>query len=447
LSTTNSQFWSQASRIEGIAEANDLFGTSWTSGDFDHDGFDDIAVGARGENINAGAVSVLYGSATGLRVARNQLLRQGMPGLPGEAAPLDGFGSSLASGDFDRDGFADLAIGAPVDASLPSEARGGSVTIVYGTASGLTVENSDLITQDSPNVGGQAEIGDTFGFALAVGDIDVDGYSDLAIGAPHETTTAYSAGLVALFFGSPSGLNTVGSQTISQGANGLLDTSEIRDDFGTALVIGKFDGDKFRDLVVGVPGENAGGVQDVGAIIAIPGGDGGLQLGESRLLHMGLADVAGRLQASSLFGSVLERGNFNGDGYHDLVVGVWRFDIFPRSNVGAIITLSGGPEMLGGPIPSLLVTQDSGDVVDVAESFDGFGEYLKAVDANGDGTDSVFVGVPFEDVGSVLDAGAGHVFGGSPWGLVASSVTLWTQNSPGVAGSAERDDLFGGIGI
>ena len=107
----------------------------------------------------------------------------------------------------------------------------------------------------------------------------------------------------------------------------------------------------------------------------------------------------------------------------------------------------GGTAMFDGPVPSSIVTQNTGDVVDAAEPFDSFGQYVRAVDANADGKDGVFVGVPFEDVGAAIDAGAGHVFGGSSLGLVPSSTTLWTQNSPSVGDSAQSDDFFGGAGI
>ncbi len=447
FSTANSQVWSQDGDIEGIAENGDSFGSATTYGDFDGDGYDDLAVGSGGENAGAGAVNVIYGSAAGLAAARNQLWREGIPDIQGTRVAGDGFGSALAAADFNDDGYGDLAIGAPGDQSLPGVARGGIIMILYGTSTGLTVAGVAVISQDTPTVGGTAEDGDKFGFALATGDIDRDGFPDLAVGAPGEATDVEAGGLVTVFFGSGAGIDAVRTQTISQGSAGLIETTEARDEFGTALAIGRFDGDNYRDLIVGVPGEDVSGVQDVGAIIAIKGAADSLQMSGASLIHMATPGVAGKLQANALFGSVIERGNLNGDAYHDLVVGVWAFDIFPKSNVGAIVTLYGGAQMLAGAIPGAILHQDSSGVVDTAESFDGFGEFVRAIDSNGDGTDGIFVGVPFEDHSQRQDAGAGHMFSGSGLGLIGSSTTLWSQNSSGVADSAEGNDLFGGSGF
>ena len=85
--------------------------------DFDGDGFADLAVGVPGEDVgtvaDAGAVNVIYGGPTGLTAAGNQLWTQDSEGIKGTQEPGDEFGFSLAAADFDRDGFADLAVGVP----------------------------------------------------------------------------------------------------------------------------------------------------------------------------------------------------------------------------------------------------------------------------------------------------------------------------------------------
>jgi hypothetical protein len=80
----------------------------------------------------------------------------------------DAFGAALAAADFDRDGFADLAAGAPFEA-VGNTLDAGAVSALYGSAGGLSRAGGQLFTQNSPGVGGGAEDLDNFGLALAAG--------------------------------------------------------------------------------------------------------------------------------------------------------------------------------------------------------------------------------------------------------------------------------------
>src|SRR5262245_9799767 len=80
-------------------------------GDFNGDGFDDLAVGTPKENSNAGAVQIIYGTSSKLAAANNQTWSLDSPGVNGVAHTNEFFGSALAVGDFNGDGFDDLAIG------------------------------------------------------------------------------------------------------------------------------------------------------------------------------------------------------------------------------------------------------------------------------------------------------------------------------------------------
>jgi hypothetical protein len=107
--------------------------------DFNGDGCADLAVGVPGEDItdvaiirNAGAVNVLYGSPGGLTDADDQLWYQGKDGVLDEAEEGDAFGSALAMGDFNGDGFTDLAVGAPFE-TIDGEFAAGAVSVLYGT--------------------------------------------------------------------------------------------------------------------------------------------------------------------------------------------------------------------------------------------------------------------------------------------------------------------------
>jgi hypothetical protein len=115
--------------------------------------------------------------------------------------------------DFNGDGAADLAIGAPGESLGSGQGSAGVVHVLYGSAGGLTAAGSQLWSQGSGGVGGIAEVGDGFGFALASGAINAGGQADLAIAAPGEDVgRVMDAGAVNVLYGSAGGLTAAGNQ-------------------------------------------------------------------------------------------------------------------------------------------------------------------------------------------------------------------------------------------
>jgi len=168
----------------------------------------------------AGAVSVLYGSATGLSRTGGQLFSQ----VGGTPEDTDQFGSALAAGDFNHDGAADLAASAPLE-DVGSVADAGAVSVLYGSAAGLSRTGGQLFSQ----VGGIAEDFDRFGQALAAGDFNHDGAADLAAGAPEEDVGSVAdAGAVSVLYGSVAGLSRTGGQLFTQNSAGVPDYAEAR---------------------------------------------------------------------------------------------------------------------------------------------------------------------------------------------------------------------------
>ena len=242
------QFWTQDSvNIDGTAEHSDAFGYSLTSGDFNGDGKDDLAAGARWENINshseAGAVSVIYGSSSGLSATSalaDQFWNQDTANVNDVAESEDQFGYSLSSGDFNGDGKDDLAIGVPFD-DIDSVFEPGAVEVIYGSSSGLSATSTladQFWTQNSADIDDVTESGDDFGVAVYSGDFNGDGRDDLAIGVPNEDVGTISAGAISVIYGSSSGLSAtspLSDQFWTQNTTNVDDVSEGGDSFGDTL--------------------------------------------------------------------------------------------------------------------------------------------------------------------------------------------------------------------
>ncbi len=278
-----------------------------------------------------------------LGVPGSQIFQQGESGVPGTPAALEQLGRALASGDFDGDGFVDLALGAPRESIAPTS-EAGSVTVLYGGASRLAGAGSEVWDLNGP-AGQVASTGDRLGSALAAADFDHDGFADLAIGIPYRdvVTPAMSfelrAGAVLVLYGSAAGLVEAGAQYLRQGAGGVVGALEEDDFFGESLATGDFDGDGFADLAIGVPGEDVGAIGNAGAVNVIFGSPAGLSTAPATTANaiwtqgdLGSSDD----EASDEFGHALAAGDFNADGRDDLAVGTPRENWLGSTDAGVV---------------------------------------------------------------------------------------------------------------
>jgi hypothetical protein len=374
-----SQLFTQDSPgVGSSAEQDDAFGRTLAAGDFDGDGVADLAVGVWRENVgaaaNGGAVNVVYGTTAGLSGTGSQLFTQDSPGIPGVVEPDDEFGFALGAGDFDRDRFADLAVGVPGE-DFGANDRGGAVNVLPGSAGGLTGTGSQLLTQGSPGVPGVAELGDNFGLALAVGDFGGDGIVDLVVGGAEDVGAAEDAGAINLLPGSAGGLTGTGSQLLTRNSPGVPGNAEPQDGFGTVLAAGDFDGVAFADLALGV--REPQGITGAGAVIVLPGSAEGLTGAGSQLFTQDSPGVPDSAEPGDGFGGALAVGDFDGDGVVDLAVGVAGETVDSIEFAGAVNVLPGSAGGLTG-IGSQLFTQDSPGVPGSIEFDDFFGEALAA---------------------------------------------------------------------
>jgi hypothetical protein len=368
LTGTGSQVFTQDSPgVPDTVEVGDTFGVALAAGDFDHDGFADLAVGVEleevGGAVDAGAVNVLYGSARGLTGSGSQFF----PQVGGAVEMNDHFGRTLTTGDFNNDGFDDLAAGAPFE-SVGGVTLAGAVSILPGSAGGLTSVGGRLF----PQVGGAPEETDLFGDALAAGDFNHNGFADLAVGAPVEDVgNLVDPGAVSILPGSAGGLTTVGGRLFTQVAG----APETDDTFGSALAAGDFNNNGFADLAVGAVGEGVGSVASAGAVSVLYGSASGLTTAGGRLF----TQVGGAPETDDRWGFPLAAGDFNGNGAADLAVGAPFEDVGGAADAGAVSVLygsAGGLTAIGGQ----LFTQDSPGVAGGAEVSDRFGNALATGD-------------------------------------------------------------------
>ncbi len=455
LSATSSAQFSDAVlglSLGGVPEAGDGLGTEIVTGDFNGDGYMDQAMGLSRENlgskVDAGAVNVVYGSQNGLGTFMKQFWHQDSPGVPGVNESHDRFGAALAVGDFNGDGYHDLAIGAPGE-GIGSIAHAGCVTILYGSWLGLKSSGAKSIHQNSAGIAGVSEVGDAMGVSLAAGDFNNDGKDDLAIGVPGEDIdNKFNPGMIHVLKGSSSGLTSAGSKTYHQNSSGVPGVCENFDSFGFALAVGDLDGNGRDDLVVTVPFEGVGLAISTGIAHIFRGSSSGL-VPTSVTLHQTYSPLLVPLgdtyaETGDHFGWSVACGDLNGDGNDDVVIGSPhenRDGSFLNGDFVALNLKSGVIDvftMSGSSSFSVSKTEQFGQwrswIPGIAEHFDEFGSVLAIGDVDGDQCEDIVVGVPREDIGSLKDAGMVHIFFGNPQGFYSFNSKSVRQPSSGIPG-------------
>jgi hypothetical protein len=418
--------------------------------DFDGDGFSDLAIGVPGESIgavsNAGAVHVLYGSPNGISTADAQFWHQDSPGIAGDPEDFDQFGESVAAGDFDGDGRADLAIGVQAESvgeSLGTVSDAGAVYVLYGSATGLQSLGSQVWHQDSPGIGESAEEFDVFGWAVAAANLGRSGHADLAIGVPGEDLdTLNGAGVAHVLYGSANGLRSQGSQVLHQDRAGIADVPEAGDNFGSGFATANYGRTSHADLAVGVPFEDLASMDSAGAIHVLYGSPNGVRPQGSQFWHQGRSGVADDPEDSDWFGAGLAGADFGRSGQADLALGAPGDPVAGQADAGIVHVLYGSPDGLRAQ-GSQHWHQNSPGVADDAEVQDWFGMALAAGDLGKSEQADLIVGAVAEGLGVVDDAGAVHVLYGSPDGVRSQGAQLWHQDSLDVTDSAETNDEFG----
>lgn len=269
--------------------------------DLDGDGFSDILVGAPladNGGSNAGAVYIFLAGRSGV------LSTSGADAEIVGAVDDDFVGSALAwLGDVDGNGVPEALIGAPyVDAA---GADAGSAYVLEPPSSGAATSSSAKVTL----VGEGA--GDMAGYSVAAVDFDGDGVQDPVVGTPVALNdAAIVAGAVYVVSGALSGTISLSAATTTIRGEALWDL------LGRALAsIGDIDGDGLDDLLVGAPGDDAGGTDAGGGFVFLGGSTGSLDASDAN------ASVLGASTNGRAGDCVSPLGDVNDDGVPDIGIG------------------------------------------------------------------------------------------------------------------------------
>ena len=278
-----------------------------------------------------------------------------------QADALLGF-SVASAGDVNADGYSDVLAGAPhYDNGEDNE---GAAFLYYGSANGLNPVPTFLESNQA-----QAEMGYSVSSA---GDINNDGFSDIALGAPFYDNGQPNEGVVFIHFGSPKG--------IKPNPATLLEVNQFGAQFGMAVALaGDINNDNYSDLVVGATEFDKGQLNE-GAAFVYYGSKIGIDPNKMTILEKNQS-------ISGMGASVAGAGDVNADGFGDVLVGAPLYDL-GEANEGAAFVYFGNVQ--GISLVPTIIQSDQADA--------HLGTSLaSAGDLNGDGFSDIILGAPHYD--------------------------------------------------
>ena len=414
---------------------NDRSGVSASSaGDINGDGFDDLIIGANETDFvssNDGSAYIIFGQASGFPAELDLATLNGTNGFRIDAlVGGDDLGVSVDSaGDVNGDGLDDLIIGA--SKADPNGNRSGSAFIVYGST-GPYAATLDLNTLNGTNgyrFDGETD-SDRVGFSVSgAGDVNGDGLDDVVIGASGaDDGVTLNTGRAYLIFGSTAAMPATMTVGALNGTNGFIITG-VETGASTGFSVsgaGDMNGDGLADIRISASGETVGANSDAGRTYVIFGQATAFPTDFNLSTINGTngfaveGDVANLSQGFS--GSAA--GDFNGDGFDDLIVST-PSDFTPGSK-GAAYVLFGKGSAFAASISIASLDGTNGFALLGADAGDDAGYNVSGVgDVNGDGFDDILIGArSASGNGPSLSGEAYLMFGRS--GVFAASIDLDT---------------------
>ncbi|MGP4044968.1 FG-GAP-like repeat-containing protein [Streptomyces sp. 2A115] len=382
-------------------------------------------------------------------------------------ASSPGKNAAIPTADFNRDGIGDVVAGVPKASSGV-----GNVVIVPGGLNGPVSTGKVRLTQSSAGVPGVSETGDSWGAATAWGDINADGYADLAVGAPGEDDGSGHAdrGAVTILYGPKFDAD---ADTMALGDDYTMSGAR----FGATVTVGDFNADGKADVFTAATGTGGNwaarfndGHEVAGDITTTSGGLAYADATTGDFNRDGYADVALNYRDQSGVGKVtwfkgskalglskvstisvkggrsIAAGDVNGNGYDDIVIGQ-PYTSESGAKAGGQVTMVPGTSTGFTTAGMTTIHQDTTGVAGAAESGDALGWSVSAGDHNADGYADVLAGAPNEDItrsgANQANAGSVWLFKGTSTGLTGTGSLSYSQDTTGIAGSTEKDDKLG----
>ena len=422
--------------IEGSEAATVYFAHSISSGgDFNGDGFEDVAIGVPDSNLSntsGGYAYLVYGQSG---ATRNSVSMSSFGAADGVAvsgaATADYLGGTVnLSGDLNDDGYDDLVVAVPREDD--GETNAGALYVIWGSAS---PSNVDISTDFSTAVGASnnagfvilgSESADEIGhyvtiepqnaqFLDAGGDFNGDGIDDLLIGHNQsDFDSQANAGVAYLVFGRTGATReNFKLDTYKKEGFVFFNTSSIDNYVGHSVqFIGDYNGDGYNDVVVGAP-EADGGATDSGEAYVVFG-HAGPDFDDVDLAALdgsnGFTITATDLN-SSLGGSV-GSADVNGDGLSDVIIGASDIDINSLNDNGAVVVLYGTNAGSHADVALESVPAGSGFIITGEDDNDRSAFSVRgAGDVNGDGVDDLMISTIHDDDGGLSAGAAWIIFG------------------------------------